>query len=78
MHYEIEFKRLESMYLRLEQISELNKYIHIKKKLVSQKQLVALEKRMNESITSTLKQLFEAGYGQELKRRGYLKNRMQE
>lgn len=74
LHYEIEFKRLESMYLRQEQIRELKKYTHVKKNQVSQKQLETLEMKMTRCISSILKLLFEAGYGQELKRRGFLKN----
>ncbi|WNS46420.1 hypothetical protein [Paenibacillus sp. MMS20-IR301] len=72
LHYELEFKRLERMYLRQEQISEIKKYIPSANNPVSQKHLEALEMKMARCITSTLKLLFEAGYGQEMKRRGYL------
>ncbi|MNW08338.1 hypothetical protein D3C71_2051050 [compost metagenome] len=74
MHYEIEFKRLERMYLRKEQLSALKENASVIKNQVSQKQLEELENKITNSISPILKLLFEAGYGQELKGRGFLKN----
>lgn len=73
LHYETEFKRLECMYLKLEQIKELKNYTDVYNPQVYQQQLERLEAIINRCISSILKRLFEGGYGQELKKRGLVK-----
>ncbi|ULO07171.1 hypothetical protein H1230_30275 [Paenibacillus sp. 19GGS1-52] len=73
LHYEMEFKRLEYMYLKQEQIKELKKHKDVYNPQVYQQQLKRLEAITNRCISSILKRLFEGGYGQELKKRGLVK-----
>lgn len=70
MHYEMEFKRLECMYLKQEQIKELKNHTDVYNPQIYQQQLERLEAITNLCISSILKRLFEGGYGKELKRRG--------
>ncbi|NOU82797.1 hypothetical protein GC101_28435 [Paenibacillus sp. LMG 31459] len=69
-HYEMEFMRLESMYLKQEQIQELKNELGVYDMPVYQQQLDCLEAITNQCISSILKRLFEGGCGQELKKRG--------
>lgn len=73
MHYEMEFKRLECMYLKQEQIKVLINHTDVYDMQVYQQQLKRLESIINRCISSILKRLFEGGYGQELKKRGLIK-----
>ncbi|OME15296.1 hypothetical protein [Paenibacillus odorifer] len=73
LHYEMEFKRLECMYLKQEQIAELKKYKDVYNPQVYQQQLERLETITNKCISSILKRIFEGGYGLELKKRGLVK-----
>ncbi|OKP93996.1 hypothetical protein A3848_02880 [Paenibacillus sp. P32E] len=70
LHLEMDFRRLERMYFKQEQIQELKRHANSSQKLISLQQLERLETTTNSCISSMLKRLFEAGYGQELKRRG--------
>ena len=74
MHYEMEFKRLECMYLKQEQIKELKNHTDVYDMQVYQQQLKRLEAITNRCISSILKRLFEGGYGLELKKRGLVKD----
>lgn len=73
MHYEMEFKRLECMYLKQEQIKDLKNHTDVYDTQVYHQQLKRLEAITDRCISSILKRLFEGGYGQELKRRGLVK-----
>ncbi|WP_277506194.1 MULTISPECIES: hypothetical protein [unclassified Paenibacillus] len=73
-HYEMEFKRLECMYLKLEQIKEWKNHTDVYDAQVYQQQLKRMEAITERCISSILKRLFEGGYGQELKRRGLVKD----
>ncbi|OKP91647.1 hypothetical protein A3844_00525 [Paenibacillus helianthi] len=70
LHLEMDFRRLERMYFKQEQIQELKRHANSSQKLISLQQLERLETTTNSCISSMLKRLFEAGYGQELKQRG--------
>lgn len=73
LHYEIEFKKLEMLYIKQEQITELKDSTKVYDMELYQHQLKRLEAITDRCISSILKRLFEGGYGQELKRRGLVK-----
>lgn len=73
LHYEIEFKKLELLYIKREQITELKDSTDVYDMHDYQQQLKRLEAITDRCISSILKRLFEGGYGQELKRRGLVK-----
>jgi len=70
LHYEMEFKRLECMYLKQEQIKEMKNQTAVYNPQEYQQQLERLEAITNRCISFIRKRIFEGGYGQELKNRG--------
>lgn len=70
LHFEIEFKKLELMHIKREQIAELRKSNDVFDKRTFVNQLDRLQKLNERCITLLVKRIFEEGYGQELKNRG--------
>lgn len=70
LYYEIEFKKLELMYIKREQITELRNSTDVYDRTTYLQQLSRLQNINEKCITLLLKRLFEEGYGLELKQRG--------
>lgn len=73
LHYEVEFKKLELMYMKQEQIAEMTNFSNVYERKIYQQQLKRLNSLNEKCISLLLKRLFEEGYGQELKKRGLIK-----
>lgn len=73
LYYEIEFKKLELLYIKREHITALKDSTDVYDMKLYQQQLKRLEAITDRCISSILKRLFEEGYGQELRRRGLVK-----
>ncbi|MEK3759677.1 hypothetical protein MKZ07_14615 [Paenibacillus sp. FSL P4-0338] len=73
LYYEIEFKKLELLYIKREQITELKDSTKVYDIELYQHLLKRLGAITDRCISSILKRLFEGGYGQELRRRGLVK-----
>lgn len=70
LHVEIEFKKLELMYIKREQIAELRNSNDVYDKKTFMNKLNRLQRINERCITLLVKRIFEEGYGRELKNRG--------
>ncbi|MEC0167416.1 hypothetical protein [Paenibacillus graminis] len=70
LYFEIEFKKLELMHIKREQITELKKSNDVYNRTIYQQQLNRLQNINEKCISLLVKRLFEEGYGQELRTRG--------
>lgn len=70
LHFEIEFKKLELMYIKREQITKLKDSTDVYDRTTYLQQLSRLQNINEKCITLLVKRLFEEGYGLELKQRG--------
>ncbi|ASA20237.1 hypothetical protein [Paenibacillus donghaensis] len=72
LHYEIEFKKLELLHVKREQITLLRNSTDVHDRTIYLQQLSRLQLLNEKCITIQVKQLFEEGYGLELKQRGLI------
>ncbi|GGF72294.1 hypothetical protein GCM10010912_16770 [Paenibacillus albidus] len=72
LHYEIEFKKLELLHIKREQITVLRDSSDVYDRTIYLQQLGRLQNVNEKCISILVKRLFEEGYGMELKKRGFI------